>query len=137
MESFILPEKFEAMLGIRKCSTKRDRHTVANFVSRISFENQHISKTVGIETIRYEAIFLTYLFRTFLYRYDCRYNNAIEMAPCISSCTESTAKQCNTYTPFSTSIMVRLHVSNIILHLYFWGHKFFFLYMNYKTFLSG
>lgn len=86
MESFILSEKFEAMLGIRKNSTRRDRHTVANFVSRVSFENQHISKIVGIETIRY--------------------NNAIEMAPCISSCTESTAKQCNTYTPFSTSIMV-------------------------------
>ncbi|XP_011268739.2 gamma-tubulin complex component 6 [Camponotus floridanus] len=86
MESFILSEKFEAMLGIRKSSTRRDRHTVANFVSRVSFENQQISKTVGIETIRY--------------------NNAIEMAPCISSCTENTAKQCNTYTPFSTSIMV-------------------------------
>ncbi|EFN74872.1 Gamma-tubulin complex component 6 [Camponotus floridanus] len=51
MESFILSEKFEAMLGIRKSSTRRDRHTVANFVSRVSFENQQISKTVGIETI--------------------------------------------------------------------------------------
>lgn len=117
MESFILSEKFEAMLGIRKSSTRRDRHTVANFVSRVSFENQHISKTVGIETIRYDAIFLVYLFRSFLYRCDCRYNNAIEMAPCISSCTESTAKQCNTYTPFSTSIMVRLYVYNDILHV--------------------
>lgn len=88
VESFILPEKFEAMLGIRKTSPRRDRHTlVHNFVSRVSFEKQDISKTVlGIETIRY--------------------NNAIEMAPCISSCTESTAKQHNTFTPFSTSIMV-------------------------------
>ncbi|XP_072760196.1 uncharacterized protein Grip163 [Anoplolepis gracilipes] len=87
IESFILPEKFEAMLGIRKTSTREDRHTLANFVSRVSFENQHISKTVlGFETIRY--------------------NNAIEMNPCISSCTESTARQLDTFTPFSTSIMV-------------------------------
>ncbi|CAL1683093.1 unnamed protein product [Lasius platythorax] len=87
VESFILPEKFEAVLGIRKTSTRRDRHALANFVSRMSFEDQHISKTVvGIETIRY--------------------NNAIEMAPCISSCTESTAKPHNMFTPFSTSIMV-------------------------------
>lgn len=74
------------------------------------------------------------LFRTFLYRYDFRYNNAIEMAPCISSSTESTAKQCNTYTPFSTSIMVRSHVCNIF-HVFFEAQVF--LYMNYETFLSG
>ncbi|XP_029672354.1 gamma-tubulin complex component 6 [Formica exsecta] len=87
MESFILPEKFEAMLGIRKTSTRPNKHELTNFVSRVSFENQHISKTVlGIGTIRY--------------------NNAIEMAPCISSCTESTVKQNNIFTPFSTSIMV-------------------------------
>ncbi|KAL6442001.1 hypothetical protein ACFW04_002385 [Cataglyphis niger] len=88
MESFILPEKFEAMLGIRKTSTRQNRHTLTNFVSTASFENQHISKTVlGVETIRY--------------------NNAIEMAPCISSCsTENTVKQNNMFTPFSTSIMV-------------------------------
>ncbi|XP_070163267.1 gamma-tubulin complex component 6 isoform X2 [Polyergus mexicanus] len=87
IESFILPEKFEAMLGIRKISTRQNKHELTNFVSRVSSENQHISKTIlGIETIRY--------------------NNAIEMAPCISSCTESTLKQNNMFTPFSTSIMV-------------------------------
>ncbi|XP_029173958.1 gamma-tubulin complex component 6 [Nylanderia fulva] len=87
LESFIMPEKFEGILGIRRTSARRDRCTLANFVSRVSFEDQHISKTVvGIETIRY--------------------NNAIQMAPCISSCTESTAKPHNMFAPFLTSIMV-------------------------------
>lgn len=127
MESFILPEKFEAMLGIRKTFTRPNKHELTNFVSRVSFENQHISKTVlGIGTIRYDAIFPTYLFRTFLYRYDFRYNNATEMAPCISSCTESTVKQNNIFTPFSTSIMVRSYVCNAIFHIYFFIHKFFY-----------
>lgn len=116
VESFILPEKFEAILGIRKTSTRRDRHALANFVSRMSFEDQHISKTVvGIETIRYDAIFPKYLLRTSLNRYHFRYNNAIEMAPCISSCTESTAKSHNMFTPFSTSIMVR----SCVIFIYF------------------
>ncbi|KYM96761.1 Gamma-tubulin complex component 6 [Cyphomyrmex costatus] len=85
MESFILSEKFEAMLGIRRTYTRQD--TATNFVSRESFEDQCVSKaTLGIQMIR------------------C--NNAIEMFPCISSCTENTAKQYNMVTPFSTHIMV-------------------------------
>ncbi|KYN13049.1 Gamma-tubulin complex component 6 [Trachymyrmex cornetzi] len=85
IESFILPEKFEAMLGIRRTCTRQDIAT--NFVSRVSFEDQCVSKAIlGIQTIR------------------C--NNTIEMSPCISSCTENTAKQCNIIAPFSTHIMV-------------------------------
>lgn len=67
LESFIMPEKFEAMLDIRKTSTRRDRCTLANFVNRVSFEDQQISKTVvGIETVRYGVTFLMYLLRTCL-----------------------------------------------------------------------
>lgn len=85
MESFILPERFEAMLGIRRTCT--GQNTSANFVSRVSFEDQCVSKTIlGIQTVRY--------------------NNAIEMSPCISSCTESTVKQCNMVTPFLTHVMI-------------------------------
>ncbi|EGI61171.1 PREDICTED: gamma-tubulin complex component 6 [Acromyrmex echinatior] len=85
MESFILPEKFEAMLGIRRTCTRQD--TATNFVNRVSFEDECASKAIlGVQTIRY--------------------NNTIEMSPCISSCTENTAKQCNILAPFSTHIMV-------------------------------
>ncbi|KYQ53301.1 Gamma-tubulin complex component 6 [Trachymyrmex zeteki] len=85
MESFILPEKFEAMLGIRRTCTRQE--TATNFVSRVSFEDQCISKAIlGIQTIRY--------------------NNAIEMSPCISSHTENTAKQCNIIAPFLTHTMI-------------------------------
>ncbi|KYM86064.1 Gamma-tubulin complex component 6 [Atta colombica] len=84
MESFILPEKFEAMLGIRRTCTRQD--TVTNFISRVSFEDECVSKAIlGIQI---------------------RYNNTIEMSPCISSCTEKTAKQSNILAPFSTHIMV-------------------------------
>lgn len=62
MESFIMSEKFEIMLGICKSSTRQDIHTVANFNSRVFFENQHISKTVGIKTIRYNVIFSLYIY---------------------------------------------------------------------------
>lgn len=105
MESFILPEKFEAMLGIRRTCTRQD--TAANFVSRVSFESQCVSKTIlGIQTIRYDNNISNFLlpislcipFKDLLICYF-RYN-AIEMTPCISSCTESTAKQCNMITPF-------------------------------------
>lgn len=58
IESFMLPEKFEAMLGVRQTGqtcTKQD--TTANFVSRVSFENQRVSKSVlGIQMIRYDYI---------------------------------------------------------------------------------
>lgn len=88
IESFMLPEKFEAMLGVRQTGqtcTKQD--TTANFVNRVSFENQRVSKSVlGIQMIRS--------------------NNEIEMTPCISSCTENTEKQCNMVVPFLTRIMV-------------------------------
>ncbi|XP_036148295.1 gamma-tubulin complex component 6 isoform X2 [Monomorium pharaonis] len=85
MESFVFPGRFEAMLGIRQTCIRQD--TMANFVSRVSFENQCVSKSVlGNQIIRY--------------------NNAIEMTPCISSCTESTTKQCNIIVPFLTHIMV-------------------------------
>ncbi|KAG5310787.1 GCP6 protein, partial [Acromyrmex insinuator] len=85
MESFILPEKFEAMLGIRRTCTRQD--TATNFVNRVSFEDECASKAIlGVQTIRY--------------------NDTIEMSPCISSCTENTAKQCNILAPFSTHIMV-------------------------------
>ncbi|KAG5328838.1 GCP6 protein, partial [Acromyrmex heyeri] len=85
MESFILPEKFEAMLGIRRTCTRQD--TATNFVNRVSFEDECVSKAIlGVQTIRY--------------------NNTIEMSPCISSCIENTAKQCNILAPFSTHIMV-------------------------------
>ncbi|EFN83778.1 gamma-tubulin complex component 6 isoform X2 [Harpegnathos saltator] len=85
MESFVLPEKFEAVLGI--CETYPKQDTSASFVSRVSFEDQHISKAiVGIETIRY--------------------NNAIAMAPCISNCSDNILKQYNMVTPFLTHLMV-------------------------------
>jgi len=52
MESFILPEKFEAMLGIRRTCTRQD--TATNFVSRVSFEDECVSKAIlGIQ-IRYD-----------------------------------------------------------------------------------
>lgn len=55
MESFILPEKFEAMLGIRKIYTKQN--TSPNFVSRIPFKDQYVSRAIlGIETVRYDNI---------------------------------------------------------------------------------
>lgn len=48
-----MPEKFEAMLGIRRTCTRQD--TTANFVSRMSFEDQCVSKAIlGIQTIRYD-----------------------------------------------------------------------------------
>lgn len=85
MECFVLPEKFEAMLGVRRTYTSRD--VSANFVSRVSFENQHVSKAIiGIETIRY--------------------NNAIEVAPCISSCTNNTVEQSNMIVPFSRHVTI-------------------------------
>ncbi|XP_024874610.1 gamma-tubulin complex component 6 [Temnothorax curvispinosus] len=85
MESFILPEKFEAMLGIRRTCTRQD--TATNFVSRVSFEDQCVSKSIlGIQTIRY--------------------NNAIQMTPCISSCTENSTKHGSMVTPFLAHIMV-------------------------------
>ncbi|KAL0121317.1 hypothetical protein PUN28_006683 [Cardiocondyla obscurior] len=85
MESFILPDKFDMMLGIHRTCTRQDASS--NFVSRVTFENQYVSKAVlGIQTIRF--------------------NNAIEMIPRISNCTENTLKQCNTVTPFLAHIMV-------------------------------
>ncbi|EZA61700.1 Gamma-tubulin complex component [Ooceraea biroi] len=85
MESFILPEKFEAMLGIRRRYASRD--VSANFISRVSFENQHVSKAIlGIETIRY--------------------NNAVNKVPCISNGTDNTTKQCNMIVPFLTHLMI-------------------------------
>lgn len=115
IESFILPEKFEAMLGIRRTCTRQD--TTANFVSRVSFEDQCVSRAIlGIQTIRYDSNINNFLLPIYislhtslkdLLIYHFRYNNAIEMIPCISSCTESTAKQCNMVTPFLAHIMVR------------------------------
>ncbi|XP_011642572.1 gamma-tubulin complex component 6 isoform X1 [Pogonomyrmex barbatus] len=83
MESFFLPNRFEAMLGIRRTCTRQDTST--NFVSRISFEDQYVSKSIlGIQTIRY--------------------NNTIK-TPSISNYSENTAKQCNMIIPFS-NIMI-------------------------------
>ncbi|XP_032673077.1 gamma-tubulin complex component 6 isoform X2 [Odontomachus brunneus] len=85
MESLVLPEKFEAMLGI--CRTYPKQNASANFVSRISFEDQHVSKAIlGIETIRY--------------------NNAIEMAPCISNSSDNIPKQYNMISPLLTCFMI-------------------------------
>lgn len=56
MESFNFPEKFEAMLGIRRSYTKKN--TPPNFVSGIPFKDQYVSRAIlGIETIRYMVIF--------------------------------------------------------------------------------
>lgn len=54
IESFIVPEKFQVMLGIRTTYVKQD--TSVNPVSRVSFEDsQCVSKDIlGIETIRYD-----------------------------------------------------------------------------------
>ncbi|XP_012218364.1 gamma-tubulin complex component 6 [Linepithema humile] len=85
MESFTLPEKFEAMLGVRRIYTKQN--TSPNFISRVPFKDQYVSRAIlGIETIRY--------------------NNVIEMAPCISSCIENRANYSNVITPLLTHIMV-------------------------------
>jgi len=67
MESFFLPEKFEIMLGIRRTYTSQDKST--NFVNRVSFENQHVSKAIlGIETVRYgNIIYLLHLSKVSLY----------------------------------------------------------------------
>lgn len=60
MESFVLPEKFEAMLGI--CRTYPKQDTSTNFVSRVSFEDQHVSKAIlGIETIRYGVMLYVFV----------------------------------------------------------------------------
>lgn len=114
MESFILPEKFEAMLGIRRTCTRQD--TAVNFVSRIPFEDQCVSKAIlGIQTIKYDHVLAILVFcvhtvfKNFLIYY-LRYNNTVEMTPCISSCTESTTKLCNMVTPFLAHIMVRCFV---------------------------
>ncbi|XP_020292162.1 gamma-tubulin complex component 6 [Pseudomyrmex gracilis] len=83
-ESFILPEKFEAMLGISK--TCHRQVTLTNFASRTSFNDQCASKAIlETETIRYN-------------------NDVIEMFPHISSCTENIANQYNT--PFLMHVMV-------------------------------
>ncbi|XP_011881953.1 PREDICTED: gamma-tubulin complex component 6 [Vollenhovia emeryi] len=85
VESFVLSDKFEAMLGVRRTCTRQD--TATSFVSRASLENQCVSKAIlGVQTVRY--------------------NNAIEMIPCISSCTEDTANQCSMVVPFLAHIMV-------------------------------
>jgi hypothetical protein len=67
IESFFLPEKFEIMLGIRRTYTSQDKS--ANFVNRVSFENQHVSKAIlGIETIRYgDIIYLLHPSKVSLY----------------------------------------------------------------------
>lgn len=57
IESLVLPEKFEAMLGI--CRAYPKQNASANFVSKMSFEDQHVSKAIlGIETVRYDTVFL-------------------------------------------------------------------------------
>jgi len=64
--------------------------------------------------------------------YYFRYNNTIEMSPCISSCTEKTAKQSNILAPFSTHIMVSY------IHIYFFIylfiiHELYFFYQVEQT----
>lgn len=55
MESFILPEKFEAMLGISKTCNRQV--TLTNFVSEASFKDQCVSKAIlETETIRYDIL---------------------------------------------------------------------------------
>lgn len=71
-----------------------------------------------------------------------RYNNVIEMTPCISSYTESTAKQCNMITPLLTHIMVRccclyflMTFSNIVL--FFQVEQTNKLYLSTQGFISN
>ncbi|XP_014477340.1 PREDICTED: gamma-tubulin complex component 6 [Dinoponera quadriceps] len=109
MECFILPEKFEVMLGIcRTSNLKQDMPT--NFVSRerVSFEDRRVPEAIlGIETIR------------------CNKSNVIEMqAPCVeSNRRDNTPKRYNAIAPILTHL-TQVDVEQKSSKLYLSGQRF-------------
>lgn len=115
MESFLVPEHFEAMLGIHRTYNRQNIST--NFVNIVSFENQYTS-TVGIKPIKYDTI--SFIYVRFIYlaffiksKYYFSYNSAIEMPLYKSSYidVQSCIKERYGITHFLTHIMVRLYLT--------------------------